>query len=54
MKTMTAFKYLVAQSKKKRQTLNEYLYDLEFVMMQHQYMLDDKLIEAYTTWKERA
>jgi hypothetical protein len=53
MKTMTAFKYLVAQSKKKKQTLNEYLYDLEFIMMQHQYMMDDKLKEAYTTWKER-
>lgn len=53
MKTMTAFKYLVTQSKKNKQTLNEYLYDLEFIMMQHQYMMDDKLIEAYTTWKYR-
>ena len=53
MKTMTAFKYLVTQSKKNKQTLNEYLYDLEFIMMQHQYMMDDKLIEAYTTWRDR-
>ena len=53
MKLKEAFKYLVTQSKKKRQTLNEYIYDLDFVMMQHQCMLDDKLIEAYKTWKER-